>query len=715
MRRHLLATALSLSVGPALASEGMWMPSQLPEIATQLKAAGFEGDPAALADVTRPPLSAVVKVGGATGAFVSADGLVLTNHHVGFPVIQYNSRADRDLIGNGYVAKTRGDELAAAPDYRVLVTTGFDRITDRILAGASGKTGRAYYDAIDAATKAAIADCEREAGLRCSVANMYYGTDFYLIRQLELRDIRLVYAPPESIGNYGDEVDNFVWPRHSGDFTVLRAYVGRDGKPADFSADNVPYHPPAHLQVSTRNVGEGDFAMLAGYPGITYRHRMASEFVQQIGWQLPTRVALSQSMIDTIDKAATTPEARVLYASQVQSLKNTLKRAQGELDGLRRSDAGAVRKADEAQMLAWLSKQPSAKATRVDIASVQSILDQAAVMRDRDQLFGMIRSQTQLLRAALMLQRLAHERGKPDAERESGYQQRDEALITAQLKQVQRRYDPAVEKALLTDLLTRHQALPAAQRLPEVDAVFGRSADELRSRVEALYAGTTLGDESKRLAAMSLDEAALKADVDPLLHAAGTLLPAVLRVEDEAKARDGDLLRLRPSYMRALIAYRKSQGRSVYPDANSTLRVSYGNLRGMAPRDGVRYVPVTTVAGIVEKHTGVKPFDAPEPLRDAIAKGDFGSTADPSLKTQTVNILTDLDTTGGNSGSPVLDAEGKLIALNFDSNWEAVSASWMYDPRYKRAIHVDMRYMRWLMAKVYPAPQLLAEMGLPAE
>ena len=153
----------------------------------------------------------------------------------------------------------------------------------------------------------------------------------------------------------------------------------------------------------------------------------------------------------------------------------------------------------------------------------------------------------------------------------------------------------------------------------------------------------------------------------------------------------------------------------MYPDANSTLRVSYGQLRGMGPRDGVHYVPVTTVAGILEKHTGEKPFDAPQPLRDAIAKGDFGTTADPQLKTQPVNILTDLDTTGGNSGSPVLDAEGRLIALNFDSNWEAVSASWMYDPRYKRAIHVDMRYMRWLMAKVYPAPQLLAEMGLPAE
>jgi hypothetical protein len=167
--------------------------------------------------------------------------------------------------------------------------------------------------------------------------------------------------------------------------------------------------------------------------------------------------------------------------------------------------------------------------------------------------------------------------------------------------------------------------------------------------------------------------------------------------------------------MRALIGYRKSQGRAVYPDANSTLRVSYGKVSTMAPRDGVTYVPLTTVQGILEKHTGVAPFDAPKPLRDAIAKADFGSSADPQLKTQTVDFLTNLDTTGGNSGSPVLDANGKLIGLNFDSNWEAVSASWMFDPRFKRAIHVDMRYLRWLLAKVYPAPHLLREMNLPVE
>lgn len=721
MRRHLLALSLSLSMtlptAPAAhANEGMWMPSQLPDIARQLRDAGFKGDPRDLAELARPPMSAVVKAGGATGAFVSADGLVLTNHHVAFGVIQYNSRPDRDLIGSGYIAADRAAELPANPDYRVLVTTGFDRVTDRILAGAHGKRGKAYYDAIDSATKAVVAECENEAGFRCSVANMHYGTDFYLIKQLELRDIRLVYAPPDAIGNYGDEVDNFMWPRHSGDFTLLRAYVGRDGKPADYATDNVPYTPPAHLQIATDHVKEGDFAMLAGYPGTTFRHRMASEFANQIDWQLPSRVALYGGLIRTVESAtADDADARVLYAAQLGSLKNGLKRAQGELEGLRRSDAVAVRRDDEAAMLAWLGKQADADAIQVDIAAAQQLLDAATAMRERDQLLGAIRSQPQLLRAALTVQRLVLERGKPDAQRESGYQQRDETLISGQLTQVQRRYAPAVEKALLAELVRQYQALPASEHVAEFDAVFGAMPAQRQAIIDALYAGTTLGDEAERLGAMQADAADLAASGDSLLKAAAVLMPAILRLEDEARAREGELLRLRPAYMRALIGFRKSQGRAVYPDANSTLRVSYGRVSALDPRDGVTYRPLTTVQGIIEKHTGQAPFDAPQPLRDAIAKGDFGSTAEPSLKTQTVDFLTNLDTTGGNSGSPVLDARGRLIGLNFDSNWEAVSASWMFDPSYKRAIHVDARYLRWLMAKVYPAPHLLREMNLPAE
>jgi hypothetical protein len=443
---------------------------------------------------------------------------------------------------------------------------------------------------------------------------------------------------------------------------------------------------------------------------------MASEFANQVEWQLPSRVALYQRMIDTIEGTAAKDEAaRVAYASQVRSLKNSLKRAQGELDGLRRSDAVKVRREDEQAMYAWLDRQSDAAATRADIAAAQAVLDQGVAMRERDQLLGAIVAQTQLLRSAVTLQRLAHERGKPDAQREAGYQQRDEVPISGQLKQVQRRYAPAVEQALLAELVGQYQALPAAQHVPEFDAVFGSAPAQLKAKLDALYAGTKLGAENERLGAMQADRATLASSGDTLLKAAATLLPAILRLEDESKASSGELLRLRPAYMRALIGFRKSQGRAVYPDANSTLRVSYGRVSAMDPRDGVRYRPLTTVQGIVEKHTGEEPFNAPQPLRDAIAKGDFGSTAEPSLRTQTVDFLTNLDTTGGNSGSAVMDARGRLIGLNFDSNWEAVSASWMFDPRYKRAIHVDMRYLRWLLAKVYPAPQLLKEMNLPAE
>jgi hypothetical protein len=295
---------------------------------------------------------------------------------------------------------------------------------------------------------------------------MYYGSEFFLIKQLELQDIRLVYAPPRAIGNYGDEIDNFMWPRHTGDFAFYRAYVGKDGKPAPYSKDNVPYQPASHLTVSTAPVKAGDFAMLAGYPGTTYRHRTASEFADQIEWQLPSRVALFDGILKTIDTASKgDADAVVLYASTVASLKNGLKRAQGELEGLRRSDAVRMRRSDEQAMLAWLGEQPGSATTRIGIDAMQAVLDDAGATRERDQLLATIRGRTELLRSAIILQRLALERGKPNAEREGGYQQRDETRLEAGLKQVQRRYSSKVEKAVLADLLRQYMALPADQHV----------------------------------------------------------------------------------------------------------------------------------------------------------------------------------------------------------------------------------------------------------
>ena len=706
-----LALGMSLAAVAAHANEGMWMPTQLPELAKTLKDAGFKGDPRQLADVTAPPLSAVVRVGGGTGSFVSDDGLLLTNHHVAYGVIQYNASKEHNIIDEGFIAQGRDDERAANPDYRVLVTVGFDKVTDEVLKDARGKTGRAYFDAVESARKRIVADCEVEGRVRCSVANMYYGSDFYCIRQLELTDIRLVYAPPRAIGNYGDEIDNFMWPRHTGDFTLLRAYVGKDGKPAPYSKDNVPYQPPAHLKMALDGPKEGDYAMLAGYPGTTYRLRTADEFANQIDTVLPRRVEVFQQLIDVIEaQGKTNADARTRYASQLQSLKNNRKRAAGELEGLLRSDAKSQRAQDEQAMLASADGKYKA-----DIDALFASLAAGQQAGASEFLLSTLSGQTQLLRSALLLERLRIESAKPDAQRESGYQQRDHALIEAVLQQVQRRYDPATEKALISALMLRYQQLPDDQREPGYDDVFGRTPQQLTQRLEALYKGTGLGTEEARLSRFAAARQGQAVAADPLMQAAAMLVQAQIAAEAKGKEREGEQLRLRPSYMQALFAWRASQGRAVYPDANSTLRISYGKVEALQPRDAVSYAPVTTVAGIVEKNTNTVPFDAPKPLLAAIAKGDFGSTADPVLKTQTVNFLTNLDTTGGNSGSPVLNAKGELIGLNFDSNWESVSASWWFDPRYKRAVHVDMRYLRWLLAKVYPAPALLQEIGVPAE
>lgn len=711
-----LSLSLVLSSAPGHADEGMWQPAQLPELEVQLKARGLDLEPEDLARLTEHPLGAIVGLGFCTASFVSPGGLVVTNHHCAYGAIQYNSTAEKNLLADGFLAATREQELPAEPTLRIYVTESIEDVTTRITDGLTDETtGRERYQAIDRASKALVAECEATPGYRCDVYVFHHGLSFQLVRQLEIRDVRLVYAPKEAIGKFGGDIDNWMWPRHTGDFTFLRAYVGPDGKPAAHSPDNVPYTPRHHLKVQPQGVAAGDFVMVTGYPGRTNRYRLAEEVNDAVDWQYPTTIELYQRYVELVEAHADA-DARLKYAGNIASWNNTLKNFGGQIEGLRRADAVAVKTRGEIELERWLDRDGAQGARlKAGIAGLRGDLAKARATRERDLLFRQI-SGLGLIRAAYTIHRLALERGKPDAEREYGFQQRDEARLEGFLRQLDRRFDPAIETELATELLLRYGKLDGAQRVPELDAWLAgaTTADAIRAKLGALYAATELTDEARRLRWFAADLAEVQASDDAFLRLAGSLMPAWLRQESETKEADGRAFLFRPRYMQAMIDFNRSRGRPIYPDANNSLRVSYGSVTGYSPRDGVENLPFTILEGLAAKHAGVDPFDATQAQLDAIAAKRHGRYAESRLGSVPVNFLADLDITGGNSGSPTLNGEGELIGLAFDGNIESVSASWLFEPAITRSIHVDVRYMLWVMDVVDGAGHLLREMGLPS-
>ncbi|TNJ33436.1 S46 family peptidase [Arenimonas terrae] len=707
MRLAVLAAALSLSLA-AQAKEGMWVPQQLPEIAGPLAQAGLELDPKQLADLTGNPMGAVVALGGCTASFVSPDGLVVTNHHCAYGAIQLNSTAERNLMTDGFNAATRADEVSAGPTARVFVMDQITDVTDQIGAAAGTLSGLPRQQAIEKAQKALIAECEAEAGFRCTLYSFFGGQTYRLFRQIEIKDVRLVYAPPGSIGNYGGEVDNWMWPRHTGDFSFYRAYVGKDGKPAAFSPDNVPFKPKHHLRLATESLDAGDFVMVAGYPGTTNRYALYDEFQNVASWQYPVVGQHLKNIVALVEAAgAKDADLAVKYAATVRSWQNAMKNWDGQLEGFRRIDAAGRKQAEEQAVLAWLKSQ--GRDGRAALAAHERLVALAAdarATRERDLVISQIAG-TGLLGNLRQLHRLAIESAKPDAERAPGYQQRDLPAFEGGVRQLEKRYTPAMEKQLLAYWLGEYVKLPATQRIAALDTwLGGNDAAAITRALDATYAGTTLAGTDARLALMKADRAAIEAHADPLLKLAVALTPTLIQLEDVAKARAGDNSLHRPVYLAAVQQYKRSQGQGVYPDANLSLRITYGNVMGYTPKDGVAYTPFTSLDGVAAKATGTEPFDAPKAQLDAIrAMSPEQKAAVP------VNFLSDLDITGGNSGSPVLNGKGELVGLAFDGNWESVSSNWVFDPVMTRMIAVDHRYMVWVMDKVYPAPHLLKEMG----
>ncbi|KRA48711.1 S46 family peptidase [Pseudoxanthomonas sp. Root630] len=720
MRPNLLAAAiavpLSLLVAQvARAGEGMWVPQQLPEIAGPLKKAGLKLSPQQISNLTGDPMGAVVALGGCTASFVSPNGLVVTNHHCAYGAIQLNSTAENNLIKNGFSAPATGDEVSAGPNARVFV---LDEITDvtkdaQAAIASAGSDALARTKALEAFEKKLIADCEADAGFRCRLYSFSGGNTYRLFKNLEIKDVRLAYAPPGSVGKYGGDIDNWMWPRHTGDFAFYRAYVGKDGKPAAFSKDNVPYRPKHWLKFADQPLGAGDFVMVAGYPGSTNRYALAAEFDNTAQWTYPTIARHYKNQIAMVQEAGKkNADIQVKYAATMASWNNTSKNYDGQLEGFKRIDAAGQKQREEAAVLAWLKGQGAKGQPALDAhAKLLTLLEQNKATRERDLTLSMFNN-TAMVGSATQLYRLSIEREKPNAARESGYQERDLPGIEGGLKQLERRYVPAMDRQLQEYWLGEYLKLPANQRAAAVDTWLGGNDAAAVKRALDRLAGTKLGTTEERLTWFAADRKAFEASNDPAIQYAVAVMPTLLKLEQERKTRTGENLAARPVYLQALADYKKSQGEFVYPDANLSLRITFGNVMGYTPKDGVAYTPFTTLEGVVAKETGQDPFDSPKALLDAVAAKRYGGLEDKRIGSVPVNYLSDLDITGGNSGSPVLDAHGKLVGLAFDGNWESVSSNWVFDPKMTRMIAVDGRYLRWIMQEVYPAPQLLKEMGV---
>ena len=715
---RLLFFLLLISTTSSLADEGMWQPHQLPALSSRLEQLGLEIDPENLSSLDKFPMNAVVSLGGCSASFVSPQGLVVTNHHCIYGSIQYNSSPQNNLLVDGFLAQQLDEEIPAAPGTRVYVTEEMTDVTDRALAGVNESTsGIDRYKLIEANRKALIAECEASGIHRCGVSSFHQGLEYFLIKRLEIRDIRLVYAPATSIGKYGGDIDNWQWPRHTGDFGFYRADVGVDGRPAEYSEDNVPYRSNSFLEVSAKGVEDGDFVMGVGYPGGTNRYRTVGEVENQFTWFYPEARQFREDLISIINEnSAAGSQARIAYQGTLAGLNNYAKNFQSMVESYQHSDFIDRRRQTEAGLADWIdSNEARRRQYAPAVRQLQSLIDTDQAARDRD-LVRSYMSYATLPSTAQRLYRLAVEKQKPDAEREPGYQQRDLRRFRQSMQAISRRYDETVDKAILSYLLGRYAQLPEQFRSRALDSFYQIGAQIDQGQVDQIiqdsYAQSSLSDDSERLAWLDRSVEEFRRSDDPLIQYAVASHEERMALEQASKELRGQFQRWRPQYMEAVIAYNRSLGQPIYADANSSLRVTIGQVQGNQPRDGLVNQPFTSLEGILGKDTGTEPFNAPARQLDLIRAKQYGDYALPSLGTVPVNFLSTLDITGGNSGTAAMNSKAQLVGLLFDGVYESIIGDWDFDEQKNRAISVDARYMLWVMENMDGATNLLEEMTI---
>ncbi|HOC47821.1 MAG TPA: S46 family peptidase [Bacteroidales bacterium] len=706
----IIVILVTFSASQARADEGMWLLPLIEKLNIgTMTGMGLKLTAEDIYSINQASIKDAIVIfgGGCTAEIVSPHGLLLTNHHCGYGQIQNHSTVEHDYLNNGFWAMSKEEELPN-PGLSVTFLVRIEDVTSRVLGKVNAEmTEAARREAILAESAAITAEATKGNHYNARVSSFYSGNQYFLLVYEVFSDVRLVGTPPNSIGKYGHDSDNWVWPRHTCDFSVFRVYMGPDGKPAQYSKDNVPLKPKHYLPVSIKNLQKNDFAMVMGYPGTTTRYMTSWEVDQAMKITNANRIKIrgARQEIWMKDMMAD-PKVNIQYASKYAGSSNYWKFSIGQNAGLTRLRTAEKKAAFEAEYMKWVNADPARKAK---YGNALSLIENAVKGRaEKYNVSQYMREalSTELLGFAGQMTMLEEALVKKDAERINGMTGRLKRSVENFYGDYNYPTDQKTTKAMLklyrTDIDPKYW--PSFYKL--IDTKFKGNIDAF---VDNIFAKSIFVSQEK-LAAF-LEAPSLKVlQKDPAFIVAKSINEMNSTLMKDLQGFSADLSKGQRLYMAGVMEYQPDK--TQYPDANSTMRLTYGKVLDYYPYDAVHYNWYTTLDGVVQKYKkGDYEFDLPQRLIDLNNKREYGRYGSPDGY-MPVCFITNNDITGGNSGSPVINGNGELIGLAFDGNWEAMTGNIAFEPDLQRCINVDIRYVLWVIDIYSGAGYLLNEMDI---
>ena len=724
MRTVFFKKALAVAASAILASafltvkadEGMWLPSLISQRIGDMQAKGFRLSAEDIYSINQASLKDAVVLfgGGCTGELISSEGLLLTNHHCGYAQIQKHSSVEHDYLKDGFWAMDRSEELPN-PGLEVWFLDRMEDVTGAVLDGYEPGMTEQQRDSVVRTNSEAIAGkAEKDGtGLRADVESLYYGNQYFLFVYRVFKDVRLVGAPPSSIGKFGGDTDNWMWPRHTGDFSIFRIYADKDNNPAEYSEDNVPYIPKKYFKISLGGVSEGDFTFIYGFPGRTQEY-IVSEAVRYISEiSDPHKIALRTLRLDIQDRYMSASQAvRIQYSSKNAAVSNSWKKWQGEMRGIRKMNTVETKKENERLFEEWAAgSEYSGIVGRLD--SLYRLMEPYAFAADYYNETARAIELTSF--AAEYARRLEKAAGVSSPDEATQARESAKRLAAAFYKDYYMPIDKESFIALM-DMFDRN--IPSGFKPEYFTESMGRYGSA-EAWADSLFGNSVFSDSSaltKTVAAACADgvgtDITLLTD-DPAVEFGNEFRKWYMEgIRSVVQRLGSEITLLYRDYMKGQMEFNKD--RAFYPDANLTLRVAYGTVQGYSPADGTYYLPMSTIDGIMQKdNPDIFDYNIPQRLRDIYAEKDYGkwTVTDASGRlTVPVCFIATNHTSGGNSGSPVINADGDLIGINFDRVWEGTMSDIVFDPDLCRNISLDIRYVLFIIDKVAGAGHLIDEM-----